>query len=311
LTFAALGARLIQRGSASYVDPHFVGTNWGSNLTLSGERNSENPIFTARFGDFSYQLERALDAKAVKTLTLGYDYRQTSLTNLVIPDLVAAEDLHIRLSTLSSTYIRDTRDHALDAHKGMYQTVEFAFNPKALGSTVNFARLRAQQAYYRNMGKGVVWASSLRIGLEQPFAGSRVPVSELFFSGGGSTLRGFPLNGAGPQRSVSVCGNPSDASTCSLIRVPTGGRELFILNSEARVPLPIRKGLGFAVFYDGGNVFQHVSLGDFASNYTNSVGAGLRYETPIGPVRIDVGHNLNPLPGIKATQVFITLGQSF
>jgi len=71
----------------------------------------------------------------------------------------------------------------------MYQTVEVAFNPKALGSNVNFARLRAQQAYYRNMGKGVVWANSLRIGIEQPFANSRVPVSELFFSGGGSTLR--------------------------------------------------------------------------------------------------------------------------
>jgi len=311
LTFAALGARLVQRGSVSYVDPHFVGTEWGSNLTLSGERNSENPIFTARFGDFGYQLERALDAKAIKTLTVGYNYRQTRLTDLLIPDLVAPEDLHVRLSTLSGTYIRDTRDHALDAHKGMYQTVEVAFNPKALGSSVNFARLRAQQAYYRNLGKGVVWANSVRIGLEQPFANSRVPVSELFFSGGGSTLRGFPLNGAGPQRSVTVCGSPSDASTCSLIRVPTGGRELLILNSEVRVPLPIKKGLGFAVFYDGGNVFQHVGFGDVASNYTNSIGAGLRYKTPIGPVRIDLGHNINALAGVKATQVFITLGQSF
>jgi len=311
LTFAALGARLVQRGSASYVNPHFVGTDWGSNLTISGERNSENPIFTARFGDFSYQLERSLNAAATKTLSLRYDYRQATLTNLIIPDLVAPEDLHVRLSTLSTTYIRDTRDHALDAHKGMYQTVEVAFNPKALGSNVNFARLRAQQAYYRNMGKGVVWANSLRIGIEQPFANSRVPVSELFFSGGGSTLRGFPLNGAGPQRTVTVCGNPSDPATCSLIRVPTGGRELLILNSEVRIPLPIKKGLGIAVFYDGGNVFRYVGFRDFASNYTNSIGAGLRYETPIGPVRIDLGHNLNALAGVKATQLFITLGQSF
>lgn len=311
LTFAALGARLVQRGSAAYANPHFVGTNWGSNFTLSGERNSENPIFTSRTGDLGFQLERLLNEAATRTLTLRYDYRQTALTNLLIPDLVSPEDQHVRLSTLSSTYVRDTRDHPLDAHKGMYQTLELGINPTALGSSVNFARLRAQQAYYRKIGKGIVWANSLRIGVEQEFAGSRVPVSELFFSGGGSTLRGFPLNGAGPQRSVKVCSNPSDPSTCAFIRVPTGGRELFILNSEFRIPLPIKKGLGLVAFYDGGNVFEHVGFRDFGSNYTNSVGVGLRYATPIGPVRVDLGHNFNALTGIKATQIFITLGQAF
>src|SRR5882724_10733801 len=311
LTFAALGARLVQRGSASYANPHFVGTNWGSSFTLSGERNTENPIFTSRTGDFGFQLERLLNEAATRTLTLRYDYRQTALTGLLIPDLVSPEDQHVRLSTLSGTYVRDTRDQPLDSHKGMYQTVELGVNPTALGSSVNFARLRAQQAYYKGVGKGIVWANSLRIGVEQEFASSRVPVSELFFSGGGSTLRGFPLNGAGPQRSVQVCSNPSDPSSCAFIRVPTGGRELFILNSELRIPLPIKKGLGLVAFYDGGNVFEHVGFRDFGSNYTNSVGVGLRYATPIGPVRVDLGHNFNALSGIKATQLFITLGQSF
>lgn len=147
--------------------------------------------------------------------------------------------------------------------------------------------------------------------MAQPFAGSHVPVSELFFSGGGSTLRGFPLNGAGPQHDVPVCSDPADTSTCTRITVPQGGRELFIANSEVRVPLPLKKGLGFAAFYDGGNVFQHVGVSDFRANYTNTVGIGLRYSTPVGPVRIDLGHNLNGLPGIKSTQIFITLGQAF
>jgi outer membrane protein insertion porin family len=311
LSFAALGARLVLRGSASYLNPHFMGTNWGSNLTLSGERNSENPIFTSRLGDFGFQLERPLHASATKTLSLRYDYRQTALTNLLIPDLVLPEDRHVRLSILSGTYVNDTRDHPLDAHRGMYQTLELGLNPTALGSSVNFARLRAQQAYYKDVGKGIVWASSVRVGVEQEFAGSRVPVSELFFSGGGSTLRGFPLNGAGPQRSVKICGNASAPSTCAFIRVPTGGRELFVLNSEFRIPVPLKKGLGLAAFYDGGNVFEHVGFRDFASNYTNSVGVGLRYATPIGPVRIDLGHNFNGLSGIKSTQIFITLGQAF
>ncbi len=311
LTFAALGARLVQRGSASYVNPHFIGSDWGSNLTLSGERNSENPIFTSRTGDLGYEFLKPLNPSATQTISLRYDYQQTALTNLLIPDLVSPEDRHVRLSTLSTNYIKDTRDQPLDAHKGMYQTAELGLNPTALGSSVSFARLRAQQAYYKEISKGIVWANSLRIGIEQEFAGSRVPVSELFFSGGGSTLRGFPLNGAGPQRSVTVCGDPSNPATCAQIRVPTGGRELFILNSEFRIPVPLKKGLGFVAFYDGGNVFQHVGFSDFAANYTNTLGVGLRYATPIGPVRVDLGHNFNGLAGIKSTQIFITLGQAF
>jgi outer membrane protein assembly factor BamA len=311
LTLGAVGARLLQRGTASYINPHFLGSNWGSILTISGERNSENPIFTSREGDFGFQLQRPLNKPGTKTLSLRYDYRQTGLSNLLIPDLVLPEDRHVRLSTLTGTYINDTRDQPLDAHKGIYQTAELSINPIALGSSVNFARLRAQQAYYRDVGKGIIWANSLRIGLEQEFAGSRVPVSELFFSGGGSTLRGFPLNGAGPQRPVQVCNNPADPSTCSFIQVAAGGRQLFILNSEFRIPLPIKKGLGLVAFYDGGNVFEHVGFSGFGANYTNTLGLGLRYATPIGPVRIDLGHNFNPITGIKSTQYFITLGQAF
>ena len=64
-------------------------------------------------------------------------------------------------------------------------------------------------------------------------------------------------------------------------------------------------------FYDGGNVFDRMGFKNFGANYTNSVGLGLRYATPVGPIRVDVGHNLSPIPGISATQYFITLGQAF
>jgi len=116
---------------------------------------------------------------------------------------------------------------------------------------------------------------------------------------------------------VTVCSNPADKSTCDFIRVPVGGNQLFILNSELRIPLPlqippiIKEGLGLVLFYDGGNVYHAVNFRSFVNDYTNSVGIGLRYNTPIGPVRFDVGRNLNPITGIKATQFFITLGQAF
>lgn len=311
ITIGLLGARLIQRAGISWADPYFLGANWSSNATISGERNSENPIFTSRYGDFGFQVQRSLNAAGNKILTLRYGYRQTSLTNLLIPDLVPPDDRQLHLSTLDASYTYDTRDNPLDATKGMYQTAEFDLNPKAIGSSVDFGRLRAQYAHYHTVVAGIVWANSVRIGLAAPFAGSHVPVSELFFSGGGSTLRGFPLNGAGPQRTVPVCGNPADPTSCTQIQVPQGGRELFIVNSELRIPVPLKKGLGIAAFYDGGNVFPRVGFRDFGANYSNTVGLGLRYKTPVGPVRIDLGHNLNAPPGLKSTQLFITLGQAF
>jgi outer membrane protein assembly factor BamA len=311
ITFSLLGARLVQRAGLSYTDPFFAGAYWSSNLTVSEERNSENPLFTSRDGDAGFQVERNLNAAGNKTLTLRYGFRHTALSQLLIPDLVPPEDRSLHLSTVAASYAFDTRDNPLDATKGKYQTLDFDFNLKGIGSSVNFARLRAQTAHYKEIGKGIVWANSLRIGVAAPFSGSRIPLSELFFSGGGSTLRGFPLNSAGPQRTVAVCSDPNDQSTCSKIQVPQGGRELFILNSEFRFPLPIKKGLGVVAFYDGGNVFQHVGFGGFGSIYTNTVGFGLRYKTPVGPVRVDIGHNLNAPGGISATQIFVTLGQAF
>jgi outer membrane protein insertion porin family len=138
-----------------------------------------------------------------------------------------------------------------------------------------------------------------------------VPTSELFFSGGETTLRGFPINGAGPQRTVPACTNPSNPSTCVNLVVPVGGRQLFILNSELRFPLHLKQGLGAVVFYDGGNVYGPIGIGHLFQDYTNTVGIGLRYATPVGPIRFDIGRNLNPIPGVGATQFYITLGQAF
>lgn len=88
-----------------------------------------------------------------------------------------------------------------------------------------------------------------------------------------------------------------------------GWARTFILNSEVRFPLHINKSPGGVIFYDGGNVYSAINLSNFVNNYTNTVGIGLRYSTPIGPVRIDVGRNLNPVSGLSATQYYITLGQ--
>jgi outer membrane protein insertion porin family len=310
LSVSALIARLDQRAVGTFSDPHFRDSSWNSLFSASIERTTENPIFAARLADGSWQLEKPLNKGKTRRIQLRYRFRRTILSNLLIPGLVSPQDQRLRLSTLSATWIRDTRDKPLDASRGFYQTVDLGITPKALGSNTNFARLLGQSSYYKPLGK-TVWANRVTLGLAKSFASSNVPTSERFFSGGETTLRGFPINGAGPQRTVPACSNPSVPSTCVNLRVPVGGNELFMFNSEFRFPLGIKQGLGAAVFYDGGNVYGPIGVSHFIQNYTNTVGVGVRYATPVGPVRFDIGRNLNPVTGVRATQFYITLGQAF
>jgi len=305
-----LAARLDQRFLTTYGQPHFFGSEWKSLSSFSIERNSENPLFTAALGDLSFQLERLLARKTNTRLQIRYDFNKTDLSHILVPALVLPQDQNVHLSTFSATLIHDTRDKPLDAHRGMFATVDVGITPTALGSSANFAKLFGQYAFYKPV-HSVVFANSIRIGLASPFAQSFVPTSQLFFSGGGTSLRGFPIDEAGPQRLVPFCNVLQGQSGCVDVTVPVGGKQLFIFNSEARFPLGIMKALGGVVFYDGGNVYSAINLSNFVNNYTNTVGVGLRYATPIGPVRIDLGRNLNPVPGINPTQYYITIGQAF
>jgi len=305
-----LAARLDQKFLLTYLDPHFRRSSWQALTSLSAERNSENPLFVSEFEDASLQFDRYLDRLKTLQLQLRYDFNHTLLTQLLVPQLVLPADRNVKLSYVSGTLIRDTRDKPLDAHRGIFQTLDLRIVPSALGSSANFTRLLTQTAYYQPMPAGIVFANSVRLGLADPFSNSNVPTSERFFAGGGTTLRGFPINEAGPIRYVPFC-SPGQTTNCPNVPVPIGGNQLFIFNSELRYPIPIINKLGGVVFYDGGNVYRRINFADFMRNYSNTVGIGLRYSTPIGPVRIDVGRNLNPPVGISATQFFITLGQAF
>jgi outer membrane protein insertion porin family len=310
-SIAVVASRLDQRVSVTYADPHFTGSSWSSLFSVSAERTTENSIYTADLGQASFQVQRPLDAKKTKNLFLRYRFQRTNLSNITIPDLVLPQDQRVRLSTISAELVRDTRDKPLDAHRGFYQTFDFGVTPTALGSSADFVRFLGQTAYYRQVKPWFVLANNVRLGLAVPFGGTDVPLSERFFSGGADSLRGFPINGAGPQRPVQVCSNPNDPTTCTLISVPVGGDMLFVVNSEARFPIPLKSGLGGVVFYDGGNVYDKINFNRLINNYTNSVGIGFRYDTPVGPVRFDLGYRITSAPGVKATQYFVTLGQSF
>jgi len=311
-TIGIVASRLDQRISLNYADPYLHGSAWSSLFSISAERTTENPIYTALLQSASFQIERQLDKKHTQKVVAGYSYSRTDLSKILIPELVLPQDQRVKLSTVYAQYIRDTRDNPLDAHRGWYQTFNFGVTPTAFGSSSSFVRFLGQTSFYRPVKPWLTWANQFRLGIAAGFGDNGyVPLSERFFTGGPDSLRGFPINGAGPQRPVPVCANPNDPSTCTLISVPDGGRLLAVVNSEARFPIKLIDNLGGVVFYDGGNTYSAVSLGQFTNNYTNNIGFGFRYFTKVGPIRVDIGRNLNPVPGVKATQYFVTLGQSF
>lgn len=306
---SVLAARLDQRFLFTYTDPHFRRSSWQALTSLSAERTTENPLFEARLGDVSLQFQRYLDGKQTTQLQLRYDFNRTRLTKILVPELVLPSDRNVDLSYVSGTIIKDTRDQPLDAHHGVFQTIDLRIVPSAFGSSTNFTRLLGQAAYYKPV-HGIIFANSIRLGLAEGFSGANVPTSQRFFAGGGTTLRGFPIDQAGPVRYVPFC-SPGQTTNCPQVPVPFGGNQLFIFNSEMRYPIPVIKNLGGVVFYDGGNVYRRINFPDFINHYTNTVGIGLRYSTPIGPIRADFGHNLDAVRGISANQFFITIGQAF
>ena len=310
MSVTGFGGRLDQRFAFYYIDPNFRWTQWRATSSFSAEHNQENPIYSSQQEIGGVQLQRYIDKSHKNTLFVRYQFSQTNLTHVLIPELIPSEDQNVQLSTIALNMTRDTRDNPLDEHRGWLQSIELDNNSKRLGSSVNFAKLISQVAYYKQAVHNIVWANSIRIGLAQPYANSRVPLSEKFFTGGSNSLRGFPLDGAGPQRPVQVCSN--GATDCgTFISVPAGGRQMLLINSEARIPVPIKQGLGVVAFYDGGNVFSGLGFHRFGDLYSNNVGFGFRYATPVGPIRVDIGHNLNPVKGVNATQYFITIGQAF
>ena len=316
ISATAFAGRLDQRAAFYYIDPNFRWSAWKATTSASIERNEENPIFSEQVAIASLQFQRPVDRSQKNVVILGYSYSKTDLTHVLLAELVPPEDDHIKLSTLFGNFTRDTRDNPLDAHRGVFDTLALNFNTSKLGSNVDFAGLTGQAAFYKTAVHNIVWADSIRIGLAQPFNNSFVPLSEKFFTGGGNSLRGIPLDSAGPQRPVYVC--PNGTTSCGVtIPYPTGGNELLILNSEARIPLFwLKKGLRIDPFYDGGGVFPTVGFQDFTSLYSNNVGVGLTYNTPVGPIRFDVGKDLNAIPGTSppqhySLQYFVGIGQAF
>jgi outer membrane protein insertion porin family len=283
------------------------------------------------------------------------DVRLRNIESLLIKDILLPDQV-VRLSRLGVSFVYDTRERCerripgssgeeesiarngevcrynqLDATRGQFLSTDYSVAARALGGNTSFSRFTSTYHTYYKVGpaRGTVLAGNLTVGLAQVFnptdrnGNGRIddfdhllPISERFFSGGSTTLRGFAYEEAGPRQAIVPLGQFRDRSgnpiALNPFTVPIGGNALLVMNLEARVP--VTRDLQVVPFYDGGNVYRSVSdifhaqpivrTGNFLEDvnaqnlrqrWTHTVGLGARVKTPFGgALAVDYGFLLNP-----------------
>lgn len=300
---------------------------------------------------FSVETSRTISTRRRSLLFANYKFEQVNLLNidsLLISNLLRP-DSNIRTSGFGLNFVMDTRENCLnkttileiiqkgepgdpckynagDPSRGDFLTAEYNVSVPFLGSNIGFHKFQAEYRKFYTIkklnnttlsGRAVIGLGSV-FSKRQRFSSSLfpdlegiLPISERFFAGGSTTLRGFAFDTAGPRVVIVPQGQFLNSNREPVFldpfTVPFGGNGLVIINLEARVP--ISDNIRIVPFYDGGNVFRRV--GDifnppdvppndvFRQNlralFTHTVGLGFRIKTPIGgEFAVDYGYLLNP-----------------
>ncbi len=310
LSFKARASTIQGRALVTYLAPnYFASPNFNLQLSAFYETSRDVQTFDSRRAEGSVGLAQKLSSSS--SVLYRYAYRHVVASNIQI----AVQEIPLfsqstEVSEFEVTWLRDRRNSPSDPSRGDFENVDVSMAMKAIGSSANFFRVYLQNSTYSPISRRLVFARSTRFGIQTVYGHSLstdIPLPERFFAGGGTSLRGFGLNQAGPRDPVTG--------------FPIGGQAELIFNQDLRFPmhLPlIGDRLGGAVFYDAGNVFpsiRKISLRTkplaptfdpakpnvCLTNCTNelryfshTVGIEFRYGTPIGPVALDLGYQLNP-----------------
>jgi len=278
-----------QRVLASYMAPQFQG-NDNLSLTFSElfDRSSDIRTFTSKRTEGSVQLSQKLSRSSL--LEYRVALRQVSIdvnTLKISPSLIPVYSVPVRTTILSATWIQDRRDDPLESTRGVYNTVDFGFAPGVIASGTYYTRLVLKNSTYHRLTRDIILARTVSFGWLHNLSSNPVPLPERFFAGGNTTNRGFPENQAGPRDPVTG--------------FPLGGDAFLFFGTELRFPI-VGKTLGGVLFHDMGNVYSDLNSLSFRFhqhdrqdfNYmVHSVGIGIRYRTPVGPVRVDLGYSPN------------------
>jgi outer membrane protein insertion porin family len=299
----------------------------------------------------SAETSRTISTKNRSILFVRYRYEDVRLFNfesLLVKELLRP-DAKVRISGFGTNFVFDTRENCNikytildiiqkgdpgdpcryspnDATHGNYLTAEYNFSLPVLGANVGFQKFQGSYNTFYTFPrlKNTTLAGRAILGLANVFGqGQRfssaqfpdlegiLPISERFFAGGSTTLRGFEFEAAGPRVAVVPQGTfrnqKGEPVFLTPFTVPFGGNALAIVNVEARIP--VSESIRAVPFYDGGNVFRRV--GDifnppdvdpndvFRSNlratWTHTLGLGFRIKTPVGgEFAVDYGYLFKP-----------------
>ncbi|MEP7351722.1 MAG: BamA/TamA family outer membrane protein [Acidobacteriota bacterium] len=295
ISLQTLASTQQRRALATYLAPQFKGRE-NLALTFSALFNDSRDVrtFDARRWETSVQLAERFTRSY--TGQLRFTFRRVTLdpnSLKISPELIPLLARPVRVGSVGASLFRERRDDPVESHSGNYNSIDIAGASKAFGSQTSFTRVLMRNSTYYKVRKDVVLARSLQFGYIQRLGGQpEIPLAERFFSGGASSHRGFPDNQAGPRDPITG--------------FPLGGSALLFHSTELRFPL-IGDNLGGVLFHDMGNVYSDIrnisfrvnqrsvaTTGTEDFNYmVHAVGFGIRYKTPIGPVRVDLAYAPN------------------
>ncbi len=278
-------------------------------------------------------IEASIISRLTTRWSLRYEYKISECTEgqicRLLEDNIPVEGLdrsllNIQISSITPTVFWDRRNDVANPSRGFFSSASIEYAFPLLDAETHFVKEFVQGAWYIPVGRSVL-ALSGRAGLIQPMTVDRggvtsrfVPLSERFTAGGDTSHRAYPLDLLGSlcEGDDSNATNPCEATLLRLKDstdpndtgriVPIGGNGLLLFNAEYR--FPIVSSVGGAVFTDIGNVYAKTIRFD---DLRYGVGVGVRYLSPVGPLRFDVGWPLDRRSYDPAVSYFLTLGYAF
>ncbi|MGD0281321.1 MAG: outer membrane protein assembly factor BamA [Dissulfurispiraceae bacterium] len=226
--------------------------------------------------------------------SMGYTLEQENIYNVssgASPIVTDQEGLKIT-SAISPAVARDTRDNYLDPSRGSRNSLSFTF--AGLGGDNKYIKGVADSSWYFPVFGPTTFMVRGRIGYADGLFGKEVPLYQRFFIGDINTVRGINYGDAGPK---DVNGQPF------------GGLKELIFNTEYIFPIAAEYKFKGVVFGDAGRAYGANET--FGSNLTYTTGFGIRWISPMGPIRVEWGYNLDKKPGEASSKIGFTFGSSF
>jgi outer membrane protein insertion porin family len=277
-----------------------ISTTFGTYYTRETKEHQTVPTQTL---GVSIQQDVQLHSRFLLSYGYRYEKQRGFVPDPSAPDIPATV---VAVAPLMFTISRDTRDSFLDATRGSFLSHGFEIAPHFLGSDYPYMRYYGQYFRYFSLLKPrpvpfgekvkpsrLVFATGSRVGLQKGFNPEGAVLTDRFYAGGGTTIRGFRQDELGPKLANGE---------------PAGGNAVLVLNEELRYPLFwVFDGVNFI---DIGNVFPRVSDFRFSELRTTG-GFGLRIRNPFIVLRFDYGFKFGRRPGEKVGAFFFSIGQAF